>query len=100
MCTNLNFWSFDKLCNGKVITHFGRFIVVQARNPYGTHNLVMVEECDGHYVAFRHGSLVVFDWCNMWAPIKKLHKVFTYLVNKGILDQKAEVVNPQRYGCK
>lgn len=88
----LKFESFNRFCNGRVITHFNKYIIVQARNPYGTHNLIAVEECDGYYVAFRHGNLAVFDWCNMWAPLKKLRKVYTYLVNKGILNQKAEIV--------
>ena len=94
----LKFESFDNICNGKIITHFADIVIVQARNPYGSHNLIAVQKCDGYYVAFRHGNLAVFDWCNMWAPLKKLRKIFAYLVNKGILDQKAELVNPQNYG--
>lgn len=94
--TNLYFESFNRTCSGKVITHFGDVVIVQSRNPYGTHNLVAVQECDGDYVAFRHGNLVVFDWCNMWAPLKKLRKLFTYMVKKGILNQQAEVVGEFR----
>lgn len=92
------FESFDSYCSGKMITEFGDTAIVQARNPYGSHNLVAVQMTNGGMIAFRHGNLQVFDWCNQWAPIKQFRKVFAYLVKKGIINQSTEVVGWKNYG--
>ena len=60
--------SFGRLCSARVVTSFRlggeAYEVVKARNPYGTHNLLLCHADDGH--AFRHGNCAVLDFLAQW----------------------------------
>jgi hypothetical protein len=59
------FYSFEQEANGQIITgHDWRFQVMFARNPYGGHNLVLIE--DGK--AFRHGDLACLVYLFEYFP--------------------------------
>ena len=81
-----DFDSFGNWNHGRIITSYdNRYMVIQARNPYGTHNLVLCElDADGYASAIRHGNLSVFDWCNQWLPLKQVRKLYAYLSKKGV----------------
>lgn len=51
----IKFYSFDRYTSGRVVTHDARdgLRFVLARNPYGSHNLVVVQ---GHE-AIAHGNI-------------------------------------------
>ena len=54
MSTTFCFSSFGRYHTGRVITHTSTSIVIWARNPYGSHNLVLVDNITDE--AWRHGN--------------------------------------------
>lgn len=78
---------------GRVITEFGNCIIVQSRNPHGSHNLVAVRWNGEYFESFLKGNLLVFAYCNTNAPHKIFRKVFSYLVEKGFLNKGREVID-------
>ena len=46
-----DFYFFDHLRSGQVVTSCEDYVVVYARNPYGTHNLMV---CEKEYVGYNH----------------------------------------------
>lgn len=90
----IDFYNYsDSICRGRVVTHFGDIAIVQARNPYGTHNLMGIVWDGNAYKAVIQGNLWVFGYCNTHAPKKQFRKVFSYLVRKGFLNEGREVVD-------
>lgn len=45
-----------------LVTQIGELLVAKARNPYGSHNLVLIKEIDGELVAIRHGNVATLSW--------------------------------------
>ena len=80
--TSTTFTSFGRRTSGRVITHAAGLTVVQARNPYGGHNLVLVDEEMGE--AIRHGNLAVTEAVANWLPLKTYRKVLKHLAARGI----------------
>lgn len=78
----VKFTSFGVQKNGRLITHCNGLEVVQSRNPYGTHNLVLVNADTGE--AIRHGSVAVLEAVVNWLPTKTYRRVRKYLAEKGI----------------
>ncbi len=76
------FISFGRQESGRIITHFNGLEIVQSRNPYGTHNLVLVNADTGE--AIRHGSVAVLEAVANWLPTKTYRRVRKYLAKKGI----------------
>jgi hypothetical protein len=70
--------SFGKTVSGRLITSstpHGLYFV-QARNPYGSHNLVVVDE---EFRAIRHGNNAALNW----APNERCYrKLLTHLANR------------------
>lgn len=62
MVSTLTYESFGNIVTGREITCLGDIGVVYARNPYGSHNLVIVKEIDGRLTAIRHGNLAAISW--------------------------------------
>jgi hypothetical protein len=58
MIESISFYSFDKTRTGSVVASCDGYTVVNSRNPYGSHSLVMVE--DGE--AIRHGDYAVLEF--------------------------------------
>ena len=55
----VKFTSFGQRESGRLVTHCNGLEVVQSRNPYGTHNLVLVNADTGE--AIRHGTVAVLE---------------------------------------
>ena len=45
-----------------LVTQIGELLVAKARNPYGSHNLVLIKEIDGELVAIRYGNVATLNW--------------------------------------
>lgn len=45
-----------------LVTQIGELLVAKARNPYGSHNLILIKEIDGELVAIRHGNVATLSW--------------------------------------
>lgn len=45
-----------------LVTQIGELLVAKARNPYGSHNLVLIKEIDGELVAIRHENVATLSW--------------------------------------
>ena len=82
MTATTKFTSFGRTESGRVITHAAGLAVVQSRNPYGTHNLVLVDEERGE--AIRHGSLAVVEAVANWLPRRQYRRVRKHLAARGI----------------
>ena len=78
----VKFISFGRQESGRLITHFNGLEVVQSRNPYGSHNLVLVNSDTGE--AIRHGTVAVLEAVVNWLPTKTYRRVRKYLAKKGI----------------
>ena len=78
----VKFTSFGAQKSGRLITHCNGLEVVQSRNPYGTHNLVLVNADTGE--AIRHGSVAVLEAVVNWLPTKTYRRVRKYLAKKGV----------------
>lgn len=61
-------------------TSDGNYSVVQARNPYGTHNLALIDV--ENQEAFRLGTLSVLAFAQKWMPARSVRKVFKHLSKK------------------
>lgn len=60
----ITFKNFGEEQIGRVITHIGTYVIVFAKNPYGTHNMLLVDEERGE--AIRHGNIAVLDFAYNW----------------------------------
>lgn len=56
----IEFLNFGRPANGRVITHCGDYVVALSRNPYGSHNMVLVDE--GRNEAICHGDAAVLQF--------------------------------------
>lgn len=56
----INYEMFGSWRSGRVITEIGNLVVVKSRNPYGSHNLVLVDRDTNE--AFRCGNATVLAW--------------------------------------
>ena len=60
-----------------LVTQIGELLVAKARNPYGSHNLILIKEIDGELVAIRHGNVATLSWvASEEATDHKLKKAF------------------------
>ena len=75
----IKFCSFGGTSSGKIITHSQDLTVVQARNPYGRHNLVVVMDDE----AIRHGNATSLRVAKAWMPERAYRKVVKHLVKTG-----------------
>ena len=76
------FVSFGRTESGRVITHAAGLAVVQSRNPYGSHNLVLVDEESGE--AIRHGTMATVATVASWLPRRQYRRVRKHLAARGI----------------
>lgn len=52
----------NSIVTNTLVTQIGELLVAKARNPYGSHNLVLIKEIDGELVAIRHGNIATLSW--------------------------------------
>lgn len=62
MVATINYKNFNNDVTSKLVTQIGELWVALARNPYGSHNLVVIKVIDGVYTAIRHGNLAAINW--------------------------------------
>lgn len=66
MKTNVSTITYENIDNNivtnRLVTQIGNLYVAKARNPYGSHNLILVTEIDGELVAIRHGNVATLSW--------------------------------------
>jgi len=79
--TPIKFYSFARLCSGRVLTHGDQYVIAVARNPYGSHNLVLVDYATAE--AFRHGTDAVVTWVGAWGSDRVWRKLQKYLAMRG-----------------
>mgnify|MGYP007115301046 CR=1 FL=1 len=60
--STITYENFGQNVTSRLITSIGNLWVALARNPYGSHNLVLVTIVDGVYTAIRHGNLATINW--------------------------------------
>ena len=56
----INYEMFGSWRSGRVITEIGNLVVVKSRNPYGSHNLTLVDRNTNE--GFRCGNATVLAW--------------------------------------
>ena len=76
------FESFGETQSGRVVTHWGDEVIVFARNPYGTHNLVVVDQRTQEAIV--HGNIAVAEAAANWMPERSYRKVRKFLAAKGV----------------
>lgn len=76
------FMSFGRINTGRIVTGNNTDCLVYARNPYGTHNFVVVNRDNGE--AFRHGNNASLDYAWNWISRKSYVKAMLFLMAHGI----------------
>jgi len=79
----VDFESFGRTEHGRVITEGAGLLVVQARNPYGGHNLVLVED-EPYGRAIRHGTRAVVEAVANCMSERAYRKVRKHLAARGV----------------
>lgn len=82
MVATVYYSSFGRTESGRVVTAAAGLAVIQARNPYGGHNLVLVDEERGE--AIRHGTMATLVAVASWMPSRAYRRVRKYLAARGI----------------
>ena len=62
MISTINYKNFDNDVTSRLVTQIGELWIALARNPYGSHNLVLIKVIDGVYTAIRHGNIATLAW--------------------------------------
>lgn len=52
----------NNIVTNRLVTQIGNLYVAKGRNPYGSHNLILIKEIDGELVAIRHGNVATLSW--------------------------------------
>lgn len=52
----------NNIVTNRLVTQIGNLYVAKGRNPYGTHNLILVTGIDGELRAIRHGNVATLAW--------------------------------------
>lgn len=82
----MTFRSFGRDEHGRVVTAGGGYVLLYARNPYGTHNLVLADDTPlGD--AFQHGTqqcLARLDAMPFRAGAKMRRRALRFLGKRGI----------------
>ena len=81
MTSTLRFFSFGRPCSGRLVTSAAGLAVVNARNPYGTHNLVLVDEESRESI--RPGNAAVVGAAAAWMPRRAYRRVRRFLAERG-----------------
>ena len=52
----------NNIVTSTLVTQIGELLVAKAKNPYGSHNLILIKEIDGELVAIRYGNATTLAW--------------------------------------
>lgn len=89
MTVAFGFRNFGQPASGRLVTHCGRWAVVNARNPHGSHNLVLVDDTTGD--AVRHGTLPVVVAVAAWLDRRTLRRTLAFVNARRAPDQRVSV---------
>lgn len=81
MVETIKFYSFGDPAYGRIVTENNEWVVAYSRNPFGRHNLVLIE--DG--VAVRHGNMAVLATLLRWADRRTYRRARKFLAGRGVL---------------
>jgi hypothetical protein len=82
--TRIEFSSFNKTQVGRVITHSCGVILAYARNPYGSHNpVVLWERADGRFEALHHGAESALLWAKVYMGQRAYRRLRKFLAQRG-----------------
>lgn len=82
----LKFENFRQSATGRLVSHTAMISIVFSRNPYGSHNLVLVDDCGE---AFRHGNEAVLEYLQSYPALWRKAKRFLALrVSREVLVAK------------
>lgn len=109
--STITYNNFNNVVTSRLVTNIGDLYVAKARNPYGSHNLILIKEIDGELVAIRHGNVATLAWvASEEATDRKLKKAirrtiasvgYNPLANRPISRLKELVAsNHERYIAK
>ena len=77
----VKFYSFGNECSGNLVHSFElageTYFIIRARNPYGSHNLVMVNDPD--HVAFLHGNGAVLAFLAKYGLFRSIGRIARYI---------------------
>lgn len=76
---SVTFSSFGRVQTGRLVTQTRDCLVIYARNPYGKHNLVLVDKERGE--AFAHGNIAVLQSIGLQRAYRKAR---AFLGSKGV----------------
>ena len=76
------FTSFGRINTGRIVTGNDHEVLVYARNPYGSHNLIVVDRDHGE--AFRHGNNASLTYAWNWISRKAYVKAMLFLMAHGV----------------
>lgn len=62
MTSTITYNNLGNTTTSRLVTQIGNLYVAKGRNPYGSHNLVLVTEIDGELTAIRHGNVATLAW--------------------------------------
>lgn len=52
----------NNIVTNRLVTQIGNLYVAKGRNPYGSHNLVLIMEVDGELRTIRYGNATTLTW--------------------------------------
>ena len=77
----VKFYNFGNECCGNLVHSFNlyseTYFIVRARNPYGSHNLIMVNDPD--HVAFLHGNAAVLSFLAKYGLFRSIVRIARYI---------------------
>jgi hypothetical protein len=76
------FTSFGSKKSGRIVTAGNGYEIVQARNPYGSHNLLVIDCESGE--AIRHGTAASLGFVQWAMSTNCVRKVVKHLYKKGV----------------
>lgn len=88
-----DFYFFDHMRSGQIVTSCKDYVVVYARNPYGSHNLMVCVKEEIGYNYVEHRPITVWD-AQYWGDKtvleglrnehpKRYRRALRFLLNKG-----------------
>ena len=62
MISTITYDNFGTETTSRLVTQVGNIYLAKARNPWGSHNLIVIQEIDGRLTAIRHGNSAAIYW--------------------------------------
>lgn len=94
------FFNFGTQEQGRVVTHVGNYDIVRARNPYGSHSIIAVDESN---TAIRHGWRAVLGLIERTCEDtrknrKALRKIIPFCIEKELSPAQKRAADVRELG--